>query len=422
MVNKLQELPNRLHWALADEALLQAVARSEPMERGILGRQFGTLVRWTSRAGLVWPLLTLVSMQGLFRLLIGQRAGLSKWERPAGYPKYFFVGFGAGSEEPLYQAYCGEHAGTVAHVNQIDISTLGSWHRVGVVAGLRSLAHTLGLARQAVVALPPEMAPWRADFLTHVGMRAGYFAFMHAWFGVLKQWAGDGLGEVAFLSADTAAFAAVDVGLPCGYIQHGMSRWSTLVPAFARIEALTADEARAMREALPCAKIIVRRREPLRFEPADLSRGVLVASIYGVPDSMHRIDPLIAWAAQLPLPVWVRPHPCETPDFWEHPMVDGQMSIESRDSNFFQALARLRPRLVASWFSTALADALGCGIIPVTVCADDDIHVADMVYPLFKRSLRWPADTDLIERLLDDDGLYVETLARLREGWESVPA
>ncbi len=392
--------------------------------RGVMGRRLGWLVCLTDRFSLVWLLLMLVGLLEVAKLLIKQGLPVSQgsWHRNVSYPARFFVGFGAGAEEEIRVEYCANHSGVVATVNQLDPGSFGSWHRVSLPNGLRSLMHSMETAKLAAAHLPLELSPWRHDFLTYVGMRIGYYAFMHAWFVLLKDRAGGCVTELAFLSADTAAFASADSGLPTCYLQHGMTRYSTLLPYFSKVVALTEDEAGYFRRYQPQADVSLNLGSDIAISPFQMANGVLVASIYGWEENMWRIDSFIQWAVVKSLPIWVRPHPCEEGSFWANRADANHVRIEADDTSFSGALERLRPRLVISWFSTALFDALASGVIPVTVCVDDDSNVADMVYPLFKRSLRWPADAGLIERLLDDDRLYVETLARLREGWESVPA
>lgn len=412
----MHNLPTHYHWIFADQLLLLAIARSEPLVRGSLGSRLGDLVKSSQKILLVWPLLALVGMVELGRLLWRQRVTIQNGNgQNRNYPARFFVGFGAGSEDVLFAKYCENHAGSVKKLNQVDVSTFAAWHHVGIVSGLRALAHALAVARMAITTLPPELAPWRADFLTYIGMRVGYFAYMRAWFGILKKRAENRFDEVAFLAADTAAFAAVDAGLTTCYAQHGLLPYSTLLPEFTRIEALTADEADFMRRRLPKAHITLCQRQKLALIPAQMKKEALITSIYGTAAYMSgSIASFLDWAVNKELPIRVRPHPCEKGTFWAEYEASGTVIVEKSKASFLQSIDLLRPRINVSWFSTTLADALEYGVIPVTVCSDDDRDVADIVYPLFQRCLRWPQDAESIERLLDDDEYYMAVLSRLR--------
>lgn len=410
----LQNLPSRYHWAWADEALLRAIPRNEDVARGARGRRLRGLVALGKRLGLVWLLVWLVGLVELTRLVLGQGGSRRNGAHGKGrYPARFLVGFGAGSEEPIFRKYCKDHPGKVGRLDQINVASFAEWHRVGALQALRSLHGALALAREAVDALPPELTRWRPDFLTFIGMRVGYFAYMHAWFEGLKTRAGEELEEIVFLAADTAAFAAVEAKLPTCYHQHGLIPCAVL-PEFARVETLTADEAAFFRSALPSAHISLRPKPRQALTPAQLSKEILVASIYGDAEYMARIGSVIAWAKSNKIPVRVRPHPCEAGTFWSAYEAKGDISIEKSDAGIVETIDRLRPRLVVSWFSTVLAEALEQDIAPVTVCEEGDRNAADMVYPLFRRCLRWPQDADMIQRLMIDDEFYESILSRLR--------
>lgn len=419
----LYKLPIRYHWVLADSALLQAIASNKPVVRGVQGSRLSGLVNISQHIGLIWPLLWLVSIVELIRLLRRQRKSTQNGVcQGQDYPAHFFVGFGAGPEEHLFKQYCEKHAGKVGRLNQIKVESYAVWHSVSIVSGLRSLLQALSVARMAVAALPIELASRRADFFTYVGMRVGYYAYMRAWFEALKVKANSQLEGIAFLSADTAAFAAVDAGLPTSYLQHGMTRHSTLLPAFIRVEALTADEAAHIRHRLPGSQVTVDSQARFAIVPSQMAKAILIASIYGDHKYFAPIVPFIGWINARKVSVRVRPHPCENSTFWHGYEIDGIVTIEKNDADFFEAISRLRPRLVVSWFSTAMEGALRCGVIPVSICADDDRNVVDMVYPLFRRCVRWPQDEQVIDRLLEDDEYYAMVLTCLREGWNGVSA
>jgi hypothetical protein len=416
-MDELHALPSQYHWALADSALLQAITRKEPVALGARGRLLSRLVKVSCRFGMVWALIVLAGISELIRLQRQQRAATKAGDGGVGgYPARFFVGFGAGSEESLFIQYCKKSDIQTERLDQVNVSTFAALHHVSFLSGFRFLVRALVVAKKAINALPFCLSYWRTDFLTCVAMKAGYYAYMRAWFEMLKEEAGLSLAEVAFLAADTAAFAAVDAGLPVCYLQHGMIRHSLLLPAFSRVDALTTYEANHIRRRLPLAKVTVHSQSRRKLEPSLMAREILVASIYGDIEYMSRIASFVLWANAFNVPLQVRPHPRERSTFWQNYAMVGQVTIEEGDADIFQAIDRLRPRLMVSWFSTALLDALECGIIPVTVCSDDDSYVSDMVYPLFRRCLRWPQDIEIIEQILNDDEYYVSILSRLTEG------
>ncbi len=419
LLEKLQRLPAQYHWVFADGALLNAIIHNTPVGRGKRGRQLTGMVKLACRFALAWPFIWLVSVVEFLILFFRQRRSIRNGKNKiVDYPAYFFVGFGAGNEEKIFQLYSEQHKGRgVGRLDETDIATFADWHTVGLKDGLVSLFSALTVAKQAIDVLPPELIEWRIDFLTHIAKQGGYFAYMHAWFSILEVKQKGRVNEVAFLSAFTPAFAAAVTGISTCYLQHGMIRHSTLLPNFTTVIALTEDESAFMQKRLPQAQLTVRKQVRPAILPALMARSVLIASIYGEVAYLSQILPFLEWLHALPVPVKVRPHPCENGLFWAEHELSGAVSIEKNDPGFYSALERLKPRLVVSWFSTALDDALMSGVIPVSVCSDDDRSVSDMVYPLFQRCLRWPTDRETIRHLLGEDNAYYEkVLLRLRKG------
>jgi len=322
-----------------------------------------------------------------------------------------FVGFGAGAEETLFKEYCATSKGSVARANQVDVASMGRIHRVGGWEALRTLWVACGTVLRSVRELPDALKGWRIDFLTHGGLRLGGYSYMRAWFEGIRE-TGLPNSEVCFLAADTPAFAAADAGANTRYMQHGFVRRSLLFPCFDSVDALTEDEAIHFRRTLPGARVHVRGSEQLRVN--NLSASVLVASVYEGEQEMRRILPVCDWVHESGWTLFVRPHPREDGVFWSEEVDRSLIRIEDGDLSFHDALNRLRPRIVVSWYSTALADALNCGIIPVTVSDESTPAVSDMVYPLFKRALRWPQDRQRIAEIMSSDEAYRATLRSLR--------
>ena len=422
-INRLQRLHSRYRWVFADGALLSAIIHNKLVYRGKRGCQLNGLVKFACRFGLAWPLICFVSIVDFFILFFRQRRPIRNGKNKiVDYPAYFFVGFGAGNEEKLFQLYAEQHKGKgVGRLDETDIATFADWHHVGLMNGVFSLFSACSVAHQAIEKIPPELMSQRAEFLTHVGMRTGYFAYMHAWFSILEVKQKKEVAEVAFLAASTSAFAATATGISTCYLQHGMIVQSNLLPNFTTVIALTADEAIFMQKRLPQAQISVRKQARPLILSGQMARSVLIASIYGDVAYMSLVLPFLKWLHALPVPVKVRPHPCENGLFWADYERSGAVSIERNDPGFYPALKRLKPRLVVSWFSTAMDDALMSGVIPVSVCCDDDRSVSDMVYPLFQRCLRWPNDKETIRHLLGEDNeYYAKVLSRLRKGINDV--
>lgn len=417
----IQELPAQYHWVFADEALLRAISRGEPVARGIRGRRLCGLLKAGQFLGVLWPVLCVVGLAELARLLIQQwsSAGKTRPQR-ADYPARFFVGFGASAEEQLFNEYAEQYGGNVERLNQIDVRSFAVWHRVGLVAALGALRRSLRIARTAIAEMPEALLPWRIDFLTFAGMQLGYFSYMLAWFEMLKARTAAQVEEVSFLANDTAAFAVVAAGLPACYRQHGRIYYS-IQPNFTQVQALTTDEAAYLRTALPDAHITVRPKPKLTLAPEEMTREILITSaFYRDHPRMSVIEPFFGWAGAMKVPVRVRPRPQENSTFWSVQAARGAATIERQDSSFEQALERLRPRMVVSLASTTLADALDRGVVPVLLYEEDDRDVGELVYPLARHCLSWPRDGEVMIRLLHDDEFYGTVLKQLRHGTDEI--
>lgn len=419
---KLQSLPSKFHWAYADSLLLQSIAQGKPVQRGASGIRLHSLVQYFSYLRLAYMLLFVVGMVELGKLLMQQRRSVHLNDESSSayftenYPSFFFVGFGAGSEDKLFAEYSAAAGIQVARINQVEAETMGQWHRVSLVQGVLELIRSIFQARQAILNLPDEYKGREDDFLTFIGMRLGQYSFASAWFMQLKATAPN-ISEVCFLSPDTQAFAAVNAGLPTRFLQHGLIRHSLIFPAFAYIDALTHDEVRHFRMRLPDAEIQLKRQITCPVVERDVN-CILVASIYGKRNEMQRIAPFLEYAAHKGLSIHVRPHPCEDKKFWQESDFPFEINIDDSDISFDDALDRLKPALVVSWFSTALVDSLYRDVIPVSVSALDDSSVEDMVYPLFKRCLHWPEQSEALESVLSSSESYENVLADLKAGIE----
>ena len=418
ILERLQNFPSRYHWALSDYNLLLAIYGNKPVVR--TGRMLilTVLVRISERIGFVWLLILLVGIFELFRELLKQHANKRNMRRSKKvYPTNFFVGFGVAKEVELLGSYSKQNQSKLGLIHQYRTNTFSYWHRVGFMVGVSNLLRAIASARLAMDALPAELKNRRSDFLAHIGSKIGYYAYVHSWFAILTTEVEINQLEVAFSCQNIAAFAAVDAKVRTTYFSHGMITRCELLPAFDSVIALTEEEALFVQRRLPAAQVCVNSAARHVLKPSEMSKEILITScpIGGDVKYMLSILPMLQWAKAKNIPVRVRLHPAENITFFWFKYVDmGLITIERDGIDFFDAILTIKPRILVSWVSTTLADVLKCGIIPVTACFDDDLHVAELAYPIFQRCLRMPTNFDLIERLLADDVYYQGTLSRLR--------
>ena len=403
----LTRLDSMQRWVLADSLLLHAINMDRPVARGPRGRQLHRVLQWADRVFLTRPVLLAVGFVDVMAKLRRQRSMPCAAEEIS----RVFVGFGAGAEEALFNEYRNESHRRAHRVNLVDVASMGRIRRVGARDAMRTLWTACRTTTFAVRQLPGALRSRRIEFLTHGGLRLGTYSYMRAWFdGLRRQCAAE--TEICLLAADTTAFAAADAGAKTRYLQHGLIRRSLLLPDFDCIDSLTEDETQYFRRMLPRAAVRLRPVEMLRAD--QLTDEILVASVYEKADEMRRVMGLLDWARGDDRTVRVRPHPREDRSFWSNEVDPRLVQIEDGDASFHDALHRLRPRIVVSWYSTAIADALNCGIVPVTLSDEMTPAVADMVYPLLERALRWPRDKERIAEVMHSDAAYHATLQSLR--------
>lgn len=408
LTDSLQAAPPQLRWAYADQGLLRSVAHDLPVQRGSRGKWLYRLLAMADAVGCEWGLLKVLALLQLMLLQRQFRRGSAAGAEAV----HLFVGFGAGAEESLYRQFSADANGKVARVDQTRLSSFQQLMPIGWREQHASLLLALAQARQAVAALPTPLAVHRLDFLRFVGIRVVQFAYCRAWFAAFKRSRLLPQAQVAFMAQDTAAFAACEQQLPCMLLQHGLM-FHLVMPEFTRVKALTIDEACWLKRVLPHASIELPSLKQ-QIDVGELCDKVLIASIYGTRDFLALVMPFVEWAHSHGVPLVVRPHPREEHRFWQETAAGASLQIDGSKETFVAALLRQKPRVVVSWYSTTLAEALQMGIIPVTVCPLDDVNVADMVYPLFGRALQWPRDADTLQRVLADADCYRQVLAQLR--------
>ena len=99
------------------------------------------------------------------------------------------------------------------------------------------------------------------------------------------------------------------------------------------------------------------------------------------------------------IPVVVRPHPRDHSGFTDRWRTDNAVTFGDPAMSFDRFLEHYRPRMLLSWYSTTLFDALRRGAVPVTVPLDP-WRPMDMVFPFQGISLKWPEDRAEVERLV----------------------
>ena len=399
---RLQVLPSNIRWLYAQERVIWATALGYQPERGPWSRVADCLVRLSSRLGLARNLAAIANLclvvaiyarQSLVRRVPAQGALL--------------LGIKALREPELVRQFEAMQARPVVHLDERTLTDFLRLAHIPLSAMLREMRSVWSEVWDHLDPSRPSAGLDKVYLLSFLLMHGHRFAHMRAWFRHYLSQPG-AQSVVAATSASWFAYAAVAVGIEAVHMEHGFQRHSLLYPDFARSICFNGFDAEQIRRRLPeCAVTVV--AEPLQ-RPAT-RRVVVVAGIFWEPDGFDLIRPFIEWALSHELPVVVRKHPFDTSDYWDEWRDVAGVQITDGEGSFADFLDRFRPCMLASWFSTALFEAIVKGVVPVTVTPESHEAALDTVFPFRELSLCWPEHEEIAQKLLDNDSLCVEFVA-----------
>jgi hypothetical protein len=221
------------------------------------------------------------------------------------------------------------------------------------------------------------------------------YAYFHAWFDMLGLKIGPELRVGFGAASTTVSYPAVRSGVWCSYYPHGLLARTVVFPEFSEVLCSNRFEADHIRTRLPRAVI---RVECQSFEPVETEQFAAIASGYLDDPDSEVCRSFLEWARKEGLPIFVREHPRIRPELAERWRgVPGVVatSVEGSVDDFIQ---RYRPRLMATWYSTTILDALSRGVLPVALCGVEP----NGVIPIGEISISWPKEEARLRDLLGD--------------------
>jgi hypothetical protein len=318
-----------------------------------------------------------------------------------------FVGIHALREPELVRQFAAMQARPVLHLDERGLTDFFRQAHVPLLALLREMRSVWSDVWEHLHPSRPSEGLDKIYLLSFFLKYGHRCAHLRAWLRHYLSQPG-ALPVVAWTTASYLAHAAAMVGAEIIYMEHGFQRHGLIYPDFARSICFNGFDAEHLRRRLPrCAVTVV--SEPVKHLAT--RRVAAVAGIDWAPDGFDLIRPFIDWALRNDLPVVVRKHPVDASGYWEQWRRVAGVEIAEGDLSFREFLDRIRPRLLASWFSTALYDALVKGVVPVTVTPEDHEAALDCVFPFRELSLCWPEHEEVAQKLLDDDRLRAQFLA-----------
>lgn len=394
----LEKLYENSHWSLANSSLIQAALDGvKPIygPRGKMVRRCIGLV-WSSSASVLF-VMRLIGCMDIFRWWILSLRTKPHRAIPAG-PCRFFVGFGAGPEESMWRRFQeGDNKNSI-RLDQTQPSSFGAVYRPSLLKMYKGVWRESRIAFNLLKSNELEtVSHLCVEFVTHATSKLATYVFFLNWWKELPI----NTKDVVFISADIPAFACLDAGVePVTYWQHGLMRKSVLMPPFDKFHMLTKAEMNYYSQFFAPNRIV------LEHTAASISqhrRVILLSSCYETEafkkkDFVDAINELYDWACEFDTEIIVRKHPREVDEFWAN--FFPQLCIDSIGDSFEEALTRIRPMMMVTWFSTTLIDALRFNVVPISMSSLEDDNVRDLVVDLHDNCLIWLESREILNQLL----------------------
>jgi hypothetical protein len=405
LAGTIQTLPADTRWLNAVPDVIQSRACGTPLKLGPRTR----LAAMFLSVPMAPALARLLACAGSLLLLLNAYRSQSRAKPTTPLGSSIFIGVGALRERGLIEALARERSEEVSFLNETSLDSFSAVQRLGWrdlwrewLSVVRPAWRELG-SEDPAVGLPPLNR--QIEFLT----QAHRYAYLRAWFRRLCT-RFQVREPIVFSAASVVSFAAISVGMRSGYHLHGFQRRSLVYPDFEEVRCFTQVEAAHVARRLPSARVTV-EVEPSNTIKTD--RVVAIAGCYGQSLGLDECASFIAAARDNGIPVIIRPHPQDRSGFLERWRSDVNVTFCDTSKPFDEFLEQYRPRLLLSWFSTALFDALRRGVVPVTV-ETEAWRPLDTVFPFQAISLRWPQERARAFGLLANDADRQRFLAERR--------
>ena len=400
----LNELPE---WCYANQGIVYSLIYQRPFRLGIRGKAVYLILLLLRSRALRKRFYISIARWSLRKM--SRRA--ASFARPDQVSNDVFVGFGAGSEEYLYQGWCQSADVRKIRINQSkpeEFAQLAMPDETCLEESLRQIAcRTFDAVEEAQTAgIRERRLLWHTSILSRIGT---YVYVLESIRAIPEM-----TSRISFLSPDVAAFAAIDARGDnkqpvIEFLQHGLLRKSNILPRFDRMMCCTELEGAYAKAVTGCEY----RLMPSQGRPYELSDSNVVLFCSNKPgpffDRTECLSMLTEFRDAIKsagMEIVIRPHPREPKGFWESHLPEGR--IDYTGDSIEAAFRRLKPRAVAAWWSTTLVDALRWGILPVIIKGAPAECLDDLIVPIKEVCVRWPSEADRINRFMSDPSLETE--------------
>lgn len=410
LVAGVQALPPGIRWLNNVERTIRAHACGLPVERGPRSRAAAGLLAIAGIFGLAgWA-----AQQMGFCLLGLLYVQMLRVRSADSLKNTVFVGIGAIRETALQRELAEERQEPVTFLNETSVASFAQHFKPGwreLLREWKAISHDARAQLSDRDLRGLSARDRRVAFVTE----AHRFVWCRAWFRMLRR---RGTREpVVFSAASAVAHAAATAGLRAAYHLHGFQCRSLVYPEFEEVRCFTEPEQQHLASRLPRARVLLSREQSTLIET---KRAVAVAGCYGQRVGFEDCIAFVEWARRRNIAVILRPHPRDHSGFFERWRGSEGVTWSESAVPFEEFLETARPRLLLSWYSTALYDALRRGIVPVTV-RTEEWRSLDMVFPFREISLHWPGDETEAARFMDGDARMHAFLAAKRQACGIAP-
>ena len=199
--------------------------------------------------------------------------------------------------------------------------------------------------------------------------------------------------------------AIIRVGMKSTYLTHGFIGHISNIsfPDYKEIYVYSKEEAKHIETITKKKNVIIYPARPKRKH----SRKIIIFSRQFDKDmSKEYLQHLIDYFIENGLEVVLKPHPSFMGDIIDNIFKNRKIRVVEKDKDAEKLILEEQPLFSAGWYSTSLCEALRLGSIPIRLSNKDDHlyskhNLSEIVYPLFKRTLSWEDELDIIANVLN---------------------
>ncbi|OGT32437.1 MAG: hypothetical protein A3C44_03295 [Gammaproteobacteria bacterium RIFCSPHIGHO2_02_FULL_39_13] len=413
-LNSQNDLP---HWSIANEKILYTIALDQTPVWGPRQKTIFYMMQLAYKLKISDWIIFLLGLSKIISMLYLTRKNKVK-NNVSGELMRVFAGFGAASEEYLYQKYKLRANDLPLRINWVTQEGIAVIGKMNVLKLLLALAHhAFGYSKKIKQSSNKRISSNAPYFLTGCAMNIGQYVYYYEFFQLIKK---KGVQEVAFSAPDIAAFAATDAKIRTIFLQHGLLALSILFPKFDRMNVITVDEEHYLKRLWKNSHIVRMYKESSKNK-----NDIVMILSPSRHEHVVAIESLIAWMTNKGFQVVIRLTPRVPKE-----VID---CLHQDISNFIfddlltpleLSFEKWQPKFVASWTSTGLAIALQLESLPISLhdpIKGDEywerIHPSpldNMIYPMRNRVLFWPHDQEKIEMAVQSENNYRSQISQLK--------